>query len=125
MAWVNFLWIGAGASLGACCRYLLTLAIPATFPWATLAANVAGSLLIGMLIALDFTPGRLSEGTKLMLVTGFCGSLTTFSTFSSQTLALMQSAKFFAAGLNIVLNLGVTLFAVWLGLRIGIRLFGQ
>lgn len=89
------------------------------FPWGTLAVNVAGSFIIGL--ALQMSMGRFvwSLETRLLLTTGFCGSLTTFSTFSYETLALLEDQQWLAAGGNTLLNVLVCLTATWLGLVVG------
>lgn len=83
--------VAAGGALGATGRYLLTLLMAGQPLVATLIANVVGSLLIGM--AIGATQGRM----LLFLSVGICGGFTTFSTFSNQTLTLIQSGNWLGA----------------------------
>ena len=92
----NILLVGAGGFLGRIARYLIAVLMKGqgtmTFPWATLAANVLGCLLIGLLWAAF---NRYSNSQlDLLLVTGFCGGFTTFSTFSRESLVLLQSGNY-------------------------------
>lgn len=89
---IEVLLVGLGGALGAISRYLIGLAVGMPL-LATLAINVAGSLLIGLVSGM--THGR----TALFATVGFCGGFTTFSTFSAQTLALLQGGMYFQAGL--------------------------
>lgn len=90
MVWFKlYLAIALGGAFGACARYSVTLAVsrllPGSFAWGTLAANVAGSLLIGILYVLIHDKHVLSESMKPLLVTGLLGGFTTFSAFSLET----------------------------------------
>ena len=93
---MNFLFVALGGALGSVLRYFLSLVIPkmAGFPWSTFVANVLGCLCIGIFSGLFLKCDSLSPNLKLFLVTGFCGGFTTFSTFASENLALLQSGKF-------------------------------
>ncbi|MFT7582378.1 MAG: CrcB protein, partial [Myxococcota bacterium] len=81
--------VAAGGALGAVARHLVAVAMQATpgqFPWPTLAVNVVGTLVLAGVVALTLTDRGLSETTRLFLATGFCGALTTYSTFSVETI---------------------------------------
>ena len=95
-------------------------ALQTRFPWATLLVNVAGSLVIGWLMA---RVGSFESATatrlQSLLVVGFCGGFTTFSTFSWQTLEQMMKGEWVAAVLNVLLSVSLCLAAVWLGFRLG------
>jgi CrcB protein len=106
---VTALLVAAGAAVGAPLRYLAGRAFPG--PRGTLLVNVVGSLLLGFLVALP-TPGA---GFAL-LGTGFCGALTTYSTFSLDTLRLVEEGEFRGAALNVVGSLALGLAAAYLGL---------
>jgi fluoride exporter len=101
MPWTNLLVIGIGAILGAWARWglglLLNPAFP-TLPLGTLAANLVGAFIIGIMMALT-GPLNISPAARLMIVTGFLGALTTFSTFSAETMTLLLRAQYaWAAG---------------------------
>ncbi len=112
--------VALGGAVGAATRYLLSGWVQNTaggiFPLGTLAVNVAGSFLIG--IVLHLATGRVgwSLEARLLLTTGFCGGLTTFSTFSHETLAMLEDQQWVAAGGNTLLNVLVCLAATYLGL---------
>jgi CrcB protein len=113
-------WIALGGAAGSVARAMVALSLPARFPWATLAVNVLGSLLIGWLMARlgpMETPGAAS--LRSLLVTGFCGGFTTFSAFSWQTLEQMQKGQWGGAAANLLLSVLLCLLAVWLGFKLG------
>lgn len=114
------LWIALGGAVGSVARAMVGLSLPGRFPWATLAVNVTGSLLIGWLMA-RLGPIETAGAASLrnLLVVGFCGGFTTFSTFSWQTLEQMQKGQWGAAAANVVLSVVLCLLAVWLGFRLG------
>ncbi|MBP7481221.1 MAG: fluoride efflux transporter CrcB [Lacunisphaera sp.] len=113
-------WIALGGAAGSVARALVALSLPARFPWATLLVNVLGSLLIGWLMArLGPLEGGTPASLRHMLVAGFCGGFTTFSTFSWQTLEQMQKGHWGAAAANVLLSVGLCLVAVWLGCLLG------
>ncbi|WP_339733008.1 fluoride efflux transporter CrcB [uncultured Gimesia sp.] len=115
--------VGLGGFVGAIARYSITEFVSRRypgFPAGTLVVNAAGCLLIGILMAIithkQLHPSlRVHEHASLFLVSGFLGSLTTFSTFGHDTVSLMRNSEMQQAFLNISGNLIVGLFAVWLG----------
>lgn len=113
-------WIALGGAVGSVARAVVGWSLPARFPWSTLLVNVTGSLLIGWLMA---RLGPLESGTaaslRQLLVVGFCGGFTTFSTFSWQTLEQMQKGQWGAAAANVLLSVSLCLMAVSLGFRMG------
>ena len=95
MPWMNFAAVGAGAALGAWTRWGLGLmlnAIQPSLPFGTLAANLIGGFLIGIVMGLA-EPMSLSITARLLIVTGFLGGLTTFSSFSAETVALIMKGQ--------------------------------
>ena len=88
--------ISLGASLGALLRWWLGLALNGLFPTVppgTLAANLIGGYLVGLAIAFFATYTALAPEWRLLVITGFCGGLTTFSTFSAEIVTLMQQGR--------------------------------
>ena len=85
------------------------------FPYGTLAVNVLGSFILGLVMTLSLERGLISAETRILLGTGFCGGFTTMSTFSYETLILLQYGSVTAALRNIALSFGACLSAVWLG----------
>ena len=118
---MNLLLVIAGAAVGAPLRYLSDRAIQTrhdtVFPWGTFTVNVLGSLMLGI-IAGAVAAGGASPQVQLALGTGFCGALTTYSTFSYETLRLLEGdARFFAAA-NIVASIVAGLGSAFLGVAI-------
>ena len=88
--------VGAGSFFGGIARYLISLAMKgmgSAFPWATMTANIVGCLLIGLLWA-AFNRVNASSQLNLLLIVGFCGGFTTFSTFSRESLCLLQAGNY-------------------------------
>ena len=116
----SLLWVAVGGAAGSVVRALVGLVLAGRFPWATLAVNVAGSLLIGWLMArLGGAEPATSARLQNLLVTGFCGGFTTFSTFSWQTLDHAMKGHWGVAAANVLLSVTLCLVAVWLGFRLG------
>ena len=118
---MSLLLVIAGAAIGAPLRYLADRAIQArhdtVFPWGTITVNVLGSLILGI-VAGAVTAGAASPQVQLALGTGFCGALTTYSTFSYETLRLLEDdARLFAAA-NVVASIVAGLGAAFLGVAI-------
>ena len=112
----------AGAAIGAPLRYLADRAIQArhdtVFPWGTFTVNVIGSLILGLVTG-AVAAGGASPQVQLALGTGFCGALTTYSTFSYETLRLLQDdARLFAVS-NVLASIVAGLGSAFLGVAIG------
>ncbi|MFL6691392.1 MAG: fluoride efflux transporter CrcB [Ramlibacter sp.] len=111
-----------GASLGALARWQLSLWLNAGTHWlpvGTLAANLVGGWLIGLLVAIFQAQPGIDPVWRLALVTGFLGALTTFSTFSMETVQLLQSDRVGQALSLATLHLAGSLALTWVGLRCG------
>lgn len=117
--------VAAGGALGAPLRYLVdravTTHIDTEFPWGTLIINVAGALLFGVLAGL-LVHHRLAPVPAALVGTGFCGAFTTFSTFTVETLRLVEDGELREAVANVALATVVGLAAAGLGLAIGLAL---
>lgn len=117
----SYLWIAAGSALGGMGRYWLSgvaaTLLGGTFPWGTLIVNVLGSFIIGFFVAMTGPGGRIMVGTlpSQFVTLGFCGGFTTFSSFSLQTLTLVNDGEWLYAGLNVGASVVVCLVAVWIG----------
>jgi CrcB protein len=117
MGWM-LLAIGAGAALGAWLRWGLSLwlaAGPGGLPWGTLAANVLGGLAIGAALAVFSQHPHWPAPWRAFVTTGLLGGLTTFSTFSAETLTLLQQGRWSVALGWIALHLGGSLLATGAG----------
>ena len=115
----NIFIIGIGGFLGAISRYGVALWIGQrwgrNFPLGTFVINVSGSFLIGLLMSLFTERFMVNPQWRLMLVVGFLGAYTTFSTFEYETGALMKDGEWLIAGLNVVLSV----FAGFVALKLG------
>jgi len=103
-ALVAILLVSGGASAGALLRWLLGLGLNALFPAippGTLAANLIGGYLVGVMLAFLSVPGTYGPELRLLLVTGFLGGLTTFSSFSGEVALLLQQGRVGLAGLGV------------------------
>lgn len=120
---MKFLWIGAGGAVGSVVRYLFELGLarwaPGGIPAATLAVNTLGSFAIGLVCVLLEARGALDSTLRLALVTGLLGGFTTYSTFNHQTLELLRTRGWLAAGGNLIATLVCCLVAGVLGLGMG------
>ena len=121
----TYVWIAIGSALGGVARYACSRAIATrfgeTFPWGTLAVNVAGSFFIGGFASLTGPGGSVAAGADLrqFVMAGFCGGYTTFSSFSLQSLDLARNRDFAEAAGNVLLSLICCMIAVWLGYALG------
>lgn len=118
---MNWLLVIVGAAVGAPLRYLTDRAVQSrhdtVFPWGTFAVNTAGSLVLGLLTG-AVAAGAASSQVQLLVGTGLCGALTTYSTFSYETLRLAEDgAKLYAAA-NVVGSVVAALAAVFVGVSL-------
>jgi fluoride exporter len=111
----------AGGTIGAPARYLADRFVQArhdnVLPWGTFSVNMAGSALLGFLLGAERYLA-LPPVVFALLGTGFCGGLTTFSTFGYETLRLLEDGAVGAAGLNVIGSLCVGVLMAWLGFRL-------
>ena len=115
---LNLLCVGLGGFVGAILRaltgiFVSKIVLLSAFPYATLIVNILGSFLIGMLLTSSYVLSN--PNLKSFLTAGLLGGLTTFSTFSFDTLSLIENRFFTAALLNVALNVGLALIACFLG----------
>jgi fluoride exporter len=118
----NFFLVFLGGGMGSIIRYSIALLLArssaaATFPFATLIANTLACFVMGAVLGM-FTTGQISESRKLLLLTGFCGGFSTFSTFTAETIALAESGSWWVVAFNIVGNMLLCVVALLLGLRL-------
>jgi fluoride exporter len=118
----NILLVGLGGGIGSVFRYLVSLALPAgNFPLATLAVNISGCLIIGIVFALSVKQEGLADTWKLFLATGICGGFTTFSAFSLENIGMLQSGKTGMAFLYIALSVVLGIAATFTGYQLIIK----
>ena len=113
----NIVVVGAGSFIGGAARYLVSLMMKGVgkgFPWATLAVNLAGCFLIGLLWGLFSRSAGDGSNWALFLTVGICGGFTTFSTFSKEALMMLQAGDVwgFAGYIALSVIAGVALVAV-------------
>lgn len=124
---VDWLLVIAGAAVGAPSRYLTDRAVrtrhDSLFPWGTFVVNVAGCLMLGVLTGAVLA-GAAGSRTYLLLGTGLCGALTTYSTFSYETLRLAEEGAGVRAALNAVGSVAAGVGAAFAGAAAGSALWG-
>jgi len=96
---LNFLAVAVGAALGACARWLMGLWLNTSpgWPWGTLLVNLVGGYLIGVALAVLLAHPEWPQWVRLAAVTGFLGGLTTFSTFSAETVGMLERGAYASA----------------------------
>lgn len=111
----QLLLVGIGGGLGSMLRFLVSVTtsrfVPGTFPLPTLLINLSGCFLIGILAGIFAQPPYADNNMRFLLVTGFCGGYTTFSTFAHENLLLLENQQVFMA-------IGYTLLSVVLGIAL-------
>ncbi|WP_456391658.1 fluoride efflux transporter CrcB [Nitratifractor sp.] len=126
MGVTTLLAVALGGAIGASARFLISTGmhrlLGGSFPYGTLTVNILGSLLIGFLFS--YFEQTISPLQKALLVTGMLGALTTFSTFSLETLLILQEGLYLKAVLNMGLNLFLCLAATMAGMALFQRLYG-
>lgn len=118
--------IAAGGAAGALMRYWVSNGVYALlgrgFPWGTLVVNVMGSLAMGLLFVWLTERSSLGPEWRALLLVGFLGAFTTFSTFSLETLHLVGQAAYVKAGLNMVLSVAACVLAAGAGVMLARQL---
>ena len=116
-----YLWIAVGSALGGVARFwcsgVAARFMGETFPWGTIIVNVVGCFIIGFFATITGPDGRVFSDTltRQFVMIGILGGYTTFSSFSIQTLNLVQDGEWWLASANIALSVVACLVAVWLG----------
>jgi len=115
------------ASIAVCCaggglaRYYLSgwvySLLGRGFPYGTMAVNIVGAFFIGLLMELSLRSTVMSDPLRIGLTVGFLGGLTTFSTFSYETVRLLEDGQFAVALINMLASVAVCLFFTWLGIQ--------
>ena len=118
----QILYIGAGGFAGSVMRYLTgqlikKITAPGHIFWGTLAVNAAGCFLIGFLFPLLTSKSNISDNMRLLVITGFLGGFTTFSSLAFETVSLARSSLLLFAALNMILNIALGISALVLGER--------
>ena len=115
---MTVLLVALGAAVGAPLRYVLDSTVQARhatgFPWGTLTVNMIGSFVLGLLVTLP-----VATPWSALLGVGFCGALTTYSTFGYETLRLLLARAYLFATMNVVVSLVAGLGAAYLGSTVG------
>ncbi|AIY83104.1 MAG: fluoride efflux transporter CrcB [Clostridium baratii] len=112
--------VGCGGFIGAALRYIISLnaakIFGADFPYGTLIANIIGAIIIGFVMKMSLDTSLITPNTKLFLTTGMMGGLTTFSTFSYETVTMINSGQYVLGALNLGLNVVLSFIGVTLGM---------
>lgn len=119
----QLLMIAAGGAAGSLMRFLLSNGVHRVagrdFPYGTLSVNVLGSLLMGVLYIVLIERASVGAEWRALLLVGFLGAFTTFSTFSIETLNLLENGELIKAGTNVVLSVFLCILAAWSGVIVG------
>ncbi|WP_269539797.1 fluoride efflux transporter CrcB [Cerasicoccus fimbriatus] len=118
----QLLYIAIGGALGAVSRAMVGHWLKSDFPWHTFTVNVLGSFIIGVILGWFSIKSDAPHALRFLFATGFCGAFTTFSTFSFETLALLQEQRWAAGFGNIALNVVLCLVATYFGIKLAISL---
>lgn len=118
--------VGLGGFIGSVGRYYLTIfmnKMSPFFPFGTLLSNILAGLMIGFIIGAENQVGALPDEAKVFLTSGFLGGLSTFSAFSLETVTLFDNGRYAAAGVNVMINLGLCLICVVIGMLLAKAVF--
>jgi CrcB protein len=121
--WINYCAIAIGGAVGACLRFGLSEVMlhlfGRAFPFGTLLVNILGSFAIGLLYGLILTEQITPNPWRIFIGIGILGAFTTFSTFSMDTVLLLQQGAFIKAALNVLANVVLCLTLTWVGMKLG------
>jgi len=118
----NLLLVALGGGIGSTARYLcqkwFNENYPHPFPWGTFLVNLFGCFLIGVIYAASEKSTAISPQTRLLLITGFCGGFTTFSTFAFENMSLLRSGDFLYFSIYIIASVALGIAGVFAGIII-------
>ena len=116
---MTYFWVFVGGGIGSLCRFGLGqwLNRSGEYPWGTLLANGLACIILGVLVGWA-SKQSLSVEMRLLLMTGFCGGFSTFSTFSNELVQMLRQADYLSAFTYLMMSLTFGLIAIWLGMRV-------
>lgn len=119
--------IAIGGAAGSLCRYGMSngiyLLLGRSFPYGTLAVNILGSFVMGIVYILMIERASISEELRAGITIGLLGAFTTFSTFSIETINLIESGEILKAGLNILFSVTLCIVGCWLGMNLSRQIY--
>ena len=119
--------IAIGGAAGSLCRYGMSngiyLLLGRSFPYGTLAVNILGSFIMGSVYILMIERASISEELRAGITIGLLGAFTTFSTFSIETINLIESGEILKAGLNILFSVTLCVVGCWLGMNLSRQIY--
>jgi CrcB protein len=115
--------IALGSAIGGVARFLLATLVQARFgagfPVGTLLVNISGAFLLGFIVTCALAIPSVSPEMRGFLTTGFCGGYTTFSSFTYDTMTLLEDGEVLRAAAYVTLSVAIALLGVWLGIALG------
>jgi len=119
----NLFYIALGGAVGSILRYVIQYSIhknfPNAFPYGTFLVNILGCFLVGLLVSIFAKESHLSQNLELLLIVGFCGGFTTFSTFAYDGNALISQGRIGYAFIYIGISVFVGMVVAYLGFKLG------